>query len=73
MFGDPELFDELQVGVFILSLKKFRIGGAHSIDLEWRSCPKMKWYSGSDLVLDDKVVLEGRRLKPGIRLLMEMR
>ena len=72
MFGDPELFDELQVGVFTLSLKKFQIGGAHSIDLEWRSCPKMKWYSGSGLVLNDKVVLEGRRLKTGIRLLMEM-
>ena len=72
MFGDPELFDELQIGVFILSLKKFRIGGAHSVDLEWRSCPKMKWYPGSGLVLDDEDVLEGGRLKTGIRLLMEM-
>ena len=72
MFGDPELFDELQVGIFVLSLQKFRIGGTHSIDLEWRSGPKMKWYSGPGLVLDDKVVLEGRRLEAGICLLMEM-
>ena len=73
MFGDPELFDELQVWVFILSLKKFRIGGAHSIDFERRSCSKMEWYSGSDFVLNDKVVLEGCRLEPCIRLLVEMR
>ena len=37
MFGNSKLLDELQVGIFILSLKEFRIGGTHVIDLEWRS------------------------------------
>ena len=33
----------------------------------------MEWYPGSDLVLNDKVVLESCRLKPSICLLVEMR
>ena len=72
MFGDPELLDELQVGIFILSLKEFWIGGTHGIDLEWRSGTEMKRHSGSGFVLDNEVVLEGRRLEPCIRLFVEM-
>ena len=72
MFGNPELFDKPQVGIFILGLKEFRICGTHGIDFEWRSSPEMKRHSGSVFVLNNEVVLEGRSLETSIRLFMEV-
>ena len=72
LLGHADSFDELQIGILFLGLKKLRVVRCHGVDLGGRRGAEVQRNSGSSFVLDDKIVLECGCMKTGIRFLVEM-